>query len=92
MATKKAKNTYKFSLKNFRNTVKSINKFMLDTTEEIIDESFERTADWQEVGQKALKGGVKIVAKQQDLMFDALEAAKKQILKGKKRAIAIANN
>lgn len=92
MASKKANNKSAFTLKNVRNTIKSVNKYILDTTEELLDETLERAEDWQEVGQKAIKGGIKVAAKQQDLMFDALEAAKKQIVKGKKRVVAIANN
>ena len=92
MASKKANKKNAYSLKAFRNTVKNINKFVLDTTEEVLDETLVRAEDWQAVGEKAIKGGIKIAAKQQDLVFDALEAAKKQFVKGKKRAIAITNN
>lgn len=92
MANKKANNKITFSLKGFRDTVKNINKLVLDTTEEVLDETLVRAQDWQAVGQKAIKGGIKVVAKQQDLMFDALEVAKKQIVKGKKRVVAIAND
>ena len=92
MATKKANNNNTFSLKGFRDTVKSINKFVLDTTEDVLEETLERAEDWQLVGQKAIHGGIKIAAKQQDLMFDALEAAKKQMVKGKNRVVAITND
>ena len=92
MANKKVNKKKSFSLKDVRNTIKSVNKFLLDTTEEVLDETIDRAEDWQKVGQKAITGGIKVAAKQQDLIFDALEAAKKQIVKGKKRAVAIANN
>jgi len=92
MANKKAYNKKEFSLKSIRNTVKEVNKFVLDTTEDVIDGTLNRAEDWQVVGEKALKGGIKIAAKQQDLVFDALETLKKQIKKGKKRAEAIANS
>lgn len=92
MANKKASNKYTFSLKGFRNTIKSINKFFLDTTEGVLEETLERAGDWQMIGQKAINGGIKVAAKQQDLMFDALEVAKKQIVKSKKRVVAIAND
>lgn len=92
MASKKANKKYTFSMKQIRNSVKRFNKFLLDTTEEIIDETLERTEDWQAVGEKAINGGFKVAAKQQDLVFDVLESAKKQIIKGKKRVVAIANN
>jgi len=92
MANKKANNKSVFTMKNLRNTIKSVNKFILDTAEDVLDETIERTEDWQEVGQKAINGGIKVAAKQQDLMFDVLETAKKQIVNGKKRIVAIANN
>jgi len=92
MATKKANNKNTFSLKGIKNSIKSFNKFILDTTEDILDETIERAEDWQEVGHKAIKGGIKVVAKQQDLVFDALETAKKQVIKSKKRVVAITNN
>ena len=92
MANKKANNKSMFSLNNVRNTIKSVNKFVLDTTEDVLDETLERAEDWQEVGQKAIEGGIKVAAKQQDLMFDTLEALKNQMVNGKKRVVAIANN
>lgn len=92
MANKKANNNSMFSLKSIRNTVKGVNKFVLDTTEEVLDETLVRTEDWQAVGHKAIQGGIKIAAKQQDLVFDALETLKKQILKGKKKVVAVTNN
>lgn len=89
MANKKANNKSFFSLKNIRNSIKKANKFILDTTEDVLDETLDRVEDWQTVGQKAIQGGIKVAAKQQDLMFDALESAKKQLQKGQKRAVAI---
>jgi hypothetical protein len=92
MANKKANNNSSFSLKNVRNTIKNVNKYLLDTTEEVLDETLVRTEDWQKVGEKAIQGGIQVVAKQQDLMFDALETLKKQIQKSKQRVVAITNN
>ena len=92
MANKKVKNKNTFSLKSVRNTVKSINKFVLDTTEDVLDATLDRAEDWQLVGEKAIQGGLKLAAKQQDLIFDSLETVKRQIKKGKKRAVAITNS
>ncbi len=92
MANKKASNKSVFTFKNLRNTIKSVNKFVLDTAEEVLDSTLERTEDWQLVGEKAIQGGIKVAAKQQDLMFDTLETLKKQIQKGKKRAVTITNS
>ena len=92
MARKTANNKKNFSMKDLRNNVKGINKFVLDTTEDALDETLNRVEDWQTVGEKVIHGGLKIAAKQQDLVFDALEMMKKQIKKGKKRVVAITNN
>lgn len=92
MANKKANNKSIFSMDYVRKTIKSVNKFVLDTTEDVLDETLERAEDWQAVGQKAINGGIKVAAKQQDLMFDTLETLKKQMVNGKKRVVAITNN
>ena len=92
MARKKANNKKNYSMKDLRDTVKGINKFVLDTTEDVLDETLNRAEEWQSVGEKAIHSGLKIAAKQQDLVFDALEMMKKQIKKGKKRAVAITNS
>ena len=92
MINKKVNKKKSFTFKDLRNTVKGANKFVLDTTEDVLDETLSRTAEWQAVGEKAIHGGLKIATKQQDLVFDALEMMKKQIKKGKKRAVAITNS
>jgi hypothetical protein len=61
------------------------NKFVLDTAEDVVDMGIKRTADWQVVAEKAIQGGLKVSAKQQDLVFDALESVKSQIVAGKKQ-------
>lgn len=81
MATK-AKN--KFDIKD---STQKINKFFIDTTELIVDESIERTAAWQNVADKAIKGGFKLADKQSDLTFKALETLKHQWLKGQKNFV-----
>lgn len=60
------------------------NKFVIDTTEEVVDMGIKRTAEWQGVAEKAIQGGLKVSAKQQDLVFDALESVKGQVVNGKK--------
>lgn len=61
------------------------NKFVIDTAEEVVDLGIKRTADWQGVAEKAIQGGLKVSAKQQDLVFDALESVKGQIATGQKK-------
>ncbi len=81
MATKSTK---KIDLNSIKKSTKNVNNFILDTTELIVDETLDRTAAWQEVADKAIKGGFKLVEKQTDITFKALETLKKQWIKGQK--------
>ena len=63
--------------------IEMFNKFVIDTAEDVVDMGIKRTADWQGVTEKAIQGGLKVSAKQQDLVFDALESVKSQIVAGK---------
>lgn len=72
-------------LAQVKETAKNTNDFVYETSEEVVDFSIKRGAEWQNVADKAIKGGLKLAANQQDLMFDTLEVVKKQITKGGKR-------
>lgn len=61
-----------------KKTVKNANDFTLETAEELVDGMFSNGEKWQNVAAKAVKSGLKIVEKQQDLMFTTLEAVKGQ--------------
>jgi len=61
------------------------NEFALQTTEGVVSETIEVTAQWQKVANKAIKGGLSLAATQQDLVFDALEGAKGHFQLSKKR-------
>ncbi len=76
--TKKAFNTTK-------STAKKVNGFALKTTEEVVSESLMIAGQWQGVTTKAIKGGFKLVANQQDIFFDTLDTFKAQFLQGRKR-------
>lgn len=86
-AAKKANN--KLDIKNgfeaIKSTSKNINEFALNTTSEAIDAAVKTTALWQDVAEKAVKGGLKLARKQQDITFDALEAVKGQVNASRKR-------
>ena len=90
MATKTAKNTAKnfdFSktIKSVKESAKEINDFVLETSEEVIDGTISTAGQWQTVGEKAIKGGLKLVASQQDLVFDTLETLKSQLTQSRSR-------
>jgi len=89
MATK-AKN--KIDTKNIKLRAKKVNNFIIDTTDMIVDETLDRTAAWQNVADKAIKGGFKLADKQSDLTFKALETLKKQFLRGQKNFWKKVNN
>lgn len=61
------------------------NDFALANTEKVITGTFEVTAQWQEVAEKALKGGLKLAENQQDLVFDVLNEIKGHVKTGKKK-------
>ncbi|GER60209.1 hypothetical protein ULMA_23170 [Patiriisocius marinus] len=61
------------------------NDIALNTTETVVTEAIDATAQWQTVADKALKGGLKLAANQQNLVFDALTIVKGQLKDGKKR-------
>ena len=67
-----------------KDSTKNVNNFILDTTEMIVDETLDRTAAWQNVADKAIKGGFKLVETQTDITFKAFETLKKQWIKGQK--------
>ena len=57
----------------------------LERTEEFVNTSLEVTTQWQGVTEKALKGGLKLAAKQQDLVFDILNEVKKDLKTGREK-------
>ncbi len=61
------------------------NNYALNSTEEVVTETITIASQWQKVTEKALKGGVKLLDNQQNLIFDALETYKNHFVKGKKR-------
>ena len=68
-----------------KKTVRNSNDFALATTEDLVTESIQVAEQWQKVAQQAIKGGLKLAANQQDLMFQTLEAVKGQYKHGKKK-------
>ena len=68
-----------------REAAKNANDFVYKTSEEILEGTIDRSAEWQGVTEKAIKGGLKLAAKQQDIVFDSLEMVKDQFNYGRKR-------
>jgi type IV secretory pathway VirD2 relaxase len=68
-----------------KTSVKNANDYALNTTEDLVTETITIASQWQNVTSKALKGSVKLLENQQNLVFDALETYKNHFVKGKKR-------
>lgn len=54
-------------------------------TETLVDEAYRAGNEWNKIMQKAVKGGVKIYGKQQDIALDAIEGIVAQYGKGAQR-------
>ena len=68
-----------------KDTTKNINDFALETSTEVVDATINTASLWQNVAEKAIKGGFKLARKQQDITFDALETVKDQFVANRKR-------
>lgn len=67
------------TLDNLKETAKTVNKYTLKTADELVDGAIENGEKWQNITTKAVKGGLKLAAKQQDIVFSALETMKGQL-------------
>ena len=83
--SKTAKIKNKFAKVDIKSTAKNLNNFAFETTEVVVDEIIEKSAQWQKVADKAIKAGLKLSANQQDLTFKALETMKGQLKDSSKR-------
>ena len=76
-----AAETVKAGTKMAKSTAKSVNEFALETADEFVDGALANGKRMQKVTAKAIDGGLKLAAKQQDIVFDALETVKGQLAK-----------
>ncbi len=85
--TKKANVSTKINqvVNTAKESVKNANNYALNTTEEVVLETITIASQWQKVTDKALKGGFKLMANQQNITFDTLDTFKTQFLNGRKR-------
>jgi hypothetical protein len=75
----------KKGIKKVKNNTKAVNEFVLETADELVEGSFKNGKKIQSIASKAIQGGLKITAKQQDITFDTLENIKKQLGKNATR-------
>lgn len=71
---------------------KKANTYVLDTAEEVVDGVLENSEKWQGVAEKAIKGGLKLAAKQQEMVFDTMDTLKGQLAKSSKRLQKLLSN
>jgi hypothetical protein len=62
-----------------KKAAKNANTFALQTAEELVDGAVVNGEKWQTLTEKAVKSGLKLAAKQQDIVFTTLEAVKVQM-------------
>jgi len=73
------------ALDRTKSTLKSANDYALHTTEVVVSEGILVAGQWQKVANKAIKGGLSLAAKNQDIVFDALNGVKKHMILSKER-------
>lgn len=64
---------------NLKDTVKTANKFTLETADELVEGAIDNGEKLQVIANKAVNGGLKLAAKQQDIVFTTLETMKGQL-------------
>lgn len=72
-------------IEQVKTSAKNINSKSLEVAETLLDGAFENGKEWQGVAEKAIKGGLQLADKQQDIIFDTLDSVKDQMLKSAKR-------
>ena len=85
MASKKIKNNLtKFDkgVSKIKDVTLMVNDYAYDTTETILVEAVKRGEKWQDLTAKAIDGGFKLAANQQDIVFNTLTGVKTQLQSG----------
>jgi len=72
-------------VKYVKETATNINKYGLETAENVLEVAVETGKEWQGVAKKAVSGGLELADKQQEIVFDTLDAVKEQLSESAKR-------
>ncbi len=75
----------KENIEQIKTTAIKANDFALTTTESIVSSAVKNGMQLQNITDKAVKGGLNIAARQQDIVFNTLETVKGQILQSANR-------
>ncbi len=68
-----------------KETAKNINKYGLETAENVLESAVAGGKEWQGVAKKAVNGGLELADKNQEIVFETLEAVKEQLADSAKR-------
>jgi hypothetical protein len=68
-------------MNSVKGAIKNVNKMALETSNDMIDGMEANVAQWQNVAEKAIKTGLKLVDNQSNMMFATIEAVKVQATK-----------
>lgn len=79
-------------VKYVKETATNINKYGLETAENVLDVAVETGKEWQGVARKAVNGGLELADKQQEIVFDTLDAVKEQLSESAKRFKGLFSN
>jgi len=75
----------KANVKTLKVTAKNANDLALTTADDLVDGALKTSKKWQGVAEKAVKGGLHLAERQQDIVFDTLETVKGQFLNSASR-------
>ncbi len=75
-----------------KKAVKNTNEFALETAEELVEGFAVNGEKWQSIANKAVKTGLKLAARQQDIVFSTLETVKGQLMNSANRLKNIVKN
>lgn len=68
-----------------KTTASKINTNSLKAADTLVEDALKNSKEWQGVAEKAIKGGLKLADKNQDIIFDTLETMKGQVMKNANR-------
>lgn len=77
---------------NLVKATKSVNDYTLKTATEVVDGAIVTSEKWQGVAAKAVKGSLKLAAKQQTIVFDTLDTVKDQLTQSASRLKKLFSN
>lgn len=75
----------KDGIKMAKSTAKTTNKVALENADDLVSVALDNGKKMQNITAKAIDGGLKIAAKQQDIVFTTLETVKSQLTKNTSR-------